>query len=140
MTRVLVGVATRAVEQCDVGVSLPQSRLLLALSELGPTPSTRVAAQLGSVASSVTRLADHLEDAGYLVRHRARPNRSIVRLELTASGRDLVRRVVAWRAGELQRLLDDMPASRRADMARAVAGFCDVAEPDYGGGSGPVPV
>lgn len=140
MTRVLVGVAIQAVEQLDEEVSLAQFRLLLALSELGPTPNAQVAARLGSVASSVTRLADHLEDAGYLVRHRERPNRSIVRLDLTESGRELVRRVVSWRAAELERLVGELPARTRIEMARVVGRFCDVAEPEYGSGPAPLPV
>ena len=140
MTRVLVGVAVQAVEQLDDEVSLTQFRLLLALSELGPTPNAQVAARLGSVASSVTRLADHLEDAGYLVRHRERPNRSVVRLDLTDSGRELVRRVVSWREAELERFVAELPARSRTEMARVVGRFCDLAEPEYGGGPGPVPV
>lgn len=140
MTRVLVGVAIQAVEQLDDEVSLTQFRLLLTLSELGPTPNAQVAARLGSVASSVTRLADSLEDAGYLVRHRARPNRSIVRLDLTESGRELVGRVVSWRAAELERLVGELPARSRTEIARVAGRFCDVAEPEYGGGPAPVPV
>ena len=140
MTRVLVGVATRAVEQLDDEVSLTQFRLLLALSELGPTPNAQVAARLGSVASSVTRLADSLEDAGYLVRRRERPNRSIVRLELTGSGRDLVRRVVSWREAELERLVGSLPVRSRRELARAAELFCQVGESEYGSAPSSVPV
>lgn len=140
MTRVLVGIATHAVEQLDGGVSLPQFRLLLTLSDLGPAPSAEVAERLGSAASSVTRLADHLEDAGYLVRRRERPNRSVVRLELTPAGAELVERVVTWRAAELERLVAELPARSRPQLARLVARFCDAAEPAYGSGRGPVPI
>lgn len=140
MTRILVGVAMQAVDQSDTGVSLPQFRLLMTLAERGPTPSAQVADRLGAVASSVTRLADHLEEAGYLHRRRERPNRSIVRLELTESGQALVDRVIHWRAAELDRLLAELPPRDRTQLARLVARFCDAADPDYSSGRGPLPL
>lgn len=140
MTRILVGVAMQAVDQSETGVSLPQFRLLMTLAELGPTPSAQVADRLGAVASSVTRLADHLEGSGYLHRRRERPNRSIVRLELTESGQALVDRVIRWRAAELDRLLAELPPRDRTQLARLAARFCDAADPDYSSGRGPLPV
>lgn len=132
MTRLLVGIATEAVEELDVGVSLPQFRLLLVLSELGPTPSARVADRLGTAPSSVTRLADHLERAGYVVRRRERPNRSVVRLELTATGSEIVDRVGRRRAAELDRLLTALPPHEQTQLAELVTRFCDRAELDRG--------
>lgn len=109
-TPVLVGVASRAMETLGEEVSLTQFRLLRALAELGATPNAVVAERLGSAASSVTRLADRLEDSGHLVRRRERPNRSVVRLELTDTGRDLVARVEESRRRELSALVERMPA------------------------------
>ena len=96
-TPVLVGVALRAVERLEQEVSLSQFRVLLALVQLGPSPGARVAAHLAVAGSSVTRAGDRLEASGHLRRCRERPTRSIVRLELTENGRELVGRVVAWR-------------------------------------------
>lgn len=137
MTRLLVGVATEAVEQLDIGVSLPQFRLLIALSELGPTPSARAADRLGTSPSSVTRLADHLERTGHLVRRRERPNRSVVRLELTAAGSEVVEQVGRRRTAELDRLLAALPPREQARLAELATRFCDAAERD-GGGRGSV--
>ena len=119
-TPVLVGVATRAVEQLGEEVSLAQFRLLRAVAEMGSSPSAVVAQRLGSAGSSVTRLADRLEDSGYLVRRRERPNRSVVRLELTAAGRELVDRVVAWRRDELTELVDRLPDGVAGQIATAL--------------------
>lgn len=132
MTRLLVGVATEAVEHLDTGVSLPQFRLLLVLSELGPMPSARAAERLGTAPSSVTRLADHLEAAGYLVRRRERPNRSVVRLTPTASGTEIVERVVHRRATELDRLLAVLPANDQTRLAQLVTRLCDGADAERG--------
>ena len=133
MTRLLVGVATEAVEQLDIGVSLPQFRLLLILAELGPMPSARAADRLGTAPSSVTRLADHLEAAGYLVRHRERPNRSVVRLAPTAAGTEVVERVVHRRATELDRLLAVLGPHEQTRLAQLVTRLCDSADAERGG-------
>lgn len=130
-TRILVGVATRALEQLDADVSVPQFRLLLVLSELGATPSAQVAGRLGTVASSVTRLADHLEGAGHLSRHRGRPNRSVVSLELTASGRELVERVVGWRRAQLAEIVERLSAAEHAELTSALRLFCNATGSAY---------
>lgn len=139
-TQVLVGVATHALEQLGDEVSVSQFRLLLALSVKGPLPSARVAEQLGSVASSVTRLADHLEDAGHVLRRRERPNRSVVQLELTDSGRALVERVVQWRRAELGRILERLPLEDRMTIVPALRRFCEAAGDGYGVRLGPLPL
>ena len=68
MTRALVGLTLQSLQVLGAEVSLPQFRLLLVLSALGRVPSSRLAAELGMTASSVTRLADRLEAAGLAAR------------------------------------------------------------------------
>lgn len=128
-TPVLVGVASRAMETLGEEVSLTQFRLLRALAELGPAPSAVVAERLGSAASSVTRLADRLEDSGHLVRRRERPNRSVVRLELTAAGRALVDRMEQGRRRELSALVERLPTGTAAQVAAALEAVVGVAGP-----------
>ena len=134
VTPVLLGVAVHAVEARGRKVSLTQFRLLRALAELGPTPSTRLADHLGSAASSVTRLGDRLEGAGYVVRRREPPNRSVVRLELTAAGRTLVDQVESARRRELRRVVDRLPADTAAQLAGALHSVVSAA----GSPAGPV--
>lgn len=111
----LVGVALRSVEK--VGVSLPQFRLLLVLAQSGRSTSSDCAKALGVVGSSVTRLADRLHSRGYLVRGGDPANRSVVTLELTDQGRDVVRKVTAHRRRELRGVLDRIDAAERAACA-----------------------
>lgn len=111
----LVGVALRSVDLVEV--SLPQFRLLLMLRQFGRSTSSDCAKALGVVGSSVTRLADRLHSAGYLVRGSDPANRSVVNLELTAKGRDLVRQVTAYRRRELRRVLDGIDPADRATCA-----------------------
>ncbi|KXO89389.1 MarR family transcriptional regulator [Tsukamurella pseudospumae] len=112
-TRDLVGLALRSVERIDV--SLPQFRLLQVLDELGPSSPSRCAGMLGVVASTVTRLADRLHRSGHLIRRDDPTNRSMVELELTDAGREVVRRVTEHRRRELREALGHLdPALRMA--------------------------
>jgi len=144
MTRALVGLTMRSLEVLEGAVTVPQFRLLLVLDELGQVPSSRLAGRLGMLASSVTRLADRLEAAGLLVRGHDPRNRSIVTVEVTPAGRDLVARVVARRHVLLADVLDRMTAAERADAARAARRFAELAADSADAGEalavGPLPL
>lgn len=114
-TRDLVGLALRSVEALEV--SLSQFRLLLVLHERGRSSSTQCAQALGVLGSSVTRLADRLHASGHLVRGADPENRSVVTLELTDSGRRVVRQVRDRRRRELRRVLDRLDPADRAACA-----------------------
>ncbi|WP_433798819.1 MarR family winged helix-turn-helix transcriptional regulator [Actinomycetospora sp. CA-084318] len=131
-TRLLVGVATRALE--DLGMSLPQFRLLLVLDELGASPGTVAAHRLGTAASSVTRLGDQLEASGHLTRRRDPANRSVVVLEPTEAGRALVGTVLARRREALADLVGRLPDEQRHALTAALTALRDAAGPDLGVG------
>ena len=115
LTRVLVGIAWDCAHTAPPEVTFPQTRLLLILDSLGRVPSSRLAAVLGVNASSVTRLADRLEALGYLKRGRDARNRSVVTVEVTEAGRQVVAQILEARQAAFQALLDRMsPAQRRA--------------------------
>lgn len=111
-TRDLVGLALRSVEHLEV--SLPQFRLLLVLKERGCLSSVQVAQALGVGGSSVTRAADRLTASGHLRRGTDPANRSIVTLELTDAGHELVGRATERRRGELRAILDELDPGERA--------------------------
>lgn len=127
MTRALVGIALQSLEVLGGEVSLPQFRLLLILCGLGRVPSSRLAAELKMPASSVTRLGDKLEAAGLLARGSDPSSRSIVTVEVTAAGLDLVTRVIAARHELLSGALDQMTPREREEAARAARRFADLA-------------
>jgi DNA-binding MarR family transcriptional regulator len=126
-TAALVGVAARAVERVKDEVSPAEFRLLLAVATIGPAASATVAAHLGVARSSVTRLGDRLELSGHLRRRRGRPNRSVVRLELTDRGQELVGRVVARRREELAGIVGRLPEGAAGQVAAALAMVVDAA-------------
>jgi len=118
MTRALVGLTLQSLQALDGEVSVPQFRLLLVLSGLGRVPSSRIAAELGMSPGSVTRLADRLEAAGLLTRGADPRSRSIVTLEVTPAGIDLVARVVERRHVLLAAVLDRMDPGEREEVGR----------------------
>jgi DNA-binding MarR family transcriptional regulator len=133
-TRVLVGVATRAMEELDGAVTLPGFRLLLALDGLGPSPGNVAATRLGTAASSVTRLGDALEASGHLTRRRDPANRSVVLLELTATGTAVVHRVLRRRREALRAVVARVPAGDRPALTSALTTLHDAAGSDFGAG------
>jgi len=141
MVRAMVGLTMRSMDVLDGEVSLPQFRLLLAAATVGRAPSSRLAEAAGVPASSVTRLADRLETAGLLARGGDARSRSIVTVEITAAGRDLVARVVARRHELLGGVLARMTQDERAAIARTAARFTALAaDAAERGSSGPLPL
>ncbi len=127
LTRTLVGITLQSLEVLGGSVSLPQFRLLLTASGLGRVPSSRLAAAATLPASSVTRLADRLEAAGLLMRGADARSRSIVTVEVTEAGRDLVERVLRRRRELLAGVLEGMAPGERAAVARAAGQFTELA-------------
>jgi DNA-binding MarR family transcriptional regulator len=141
MTRALVGLTLQSLQVLGVEVSLPQFRLLLVLSGLGRVPSSRLAAELGMTASSVTRLADRLEAAGLAARGTDPRNRSIVTLEVTETGLDLVARVVQRRHELLAAVLNRMDPAERAAADQVARRFAELADGAAAlGVTGPLPL
>ena len=141
LTRALIGITLQSLEVLGGEVSMPQFRLLLAAAALGRAPSSRLAEAAGVPASSVTRLADRLEAAGLLARGADARSRSIVTIEITGAGRDLVARVVARRHELLGAVLARMASAERAAVASAAARFTALAaDAAERGAAGPLPL
>lgn len=131
-TRVLAGVALRSVDVLDGAVTLPQFRMLAVLADLGRARSVQVARALGLEASTVTRLADRMVVAGYVSRGTEPGHRGVVTLELTATGKDLVGHVAAWRKQELARIYRQLPPAERPQVTRALRQLVQAAGEGYG--------
>jgi DNA-binding MarR family transcriptional regulator len=140
-TRVLAGVALRSLDVLDGTVSLPQFRVLAVLDDLGSARSTQVARALGLDGSTVTRLADRLVGAGYVVRGSDPGNRTVVTLELTDAGRDLVTQVAERRRQELTRILGRLECDERDTLTAVMRRLVEVAGEGYGAiARAPVPL
>jgi DNA-binding MarR family transcriptional regulator len=80
----------------------------------------------------VTRLADRLVAAGHVTRGSDPRHRSVVTLELTASGRQLVTSVAAWRRRELARILGRLAPADRSAATAALRLLIEAAGEGYG--------
>lgn len=140
LARALIGIAMESVHAAAESVTLPQFRLLLVLDGTGRVPSSRLAAALGSNASSVTRLGDKLEALGYLSRGSDEHNRSIVTLEVTRAGHRLVSDVLAHRHKILAEVLDQLSPRERAAAARSAAQVAELAAARTPAVAAPVPL
>ena len=123
LTQALVGVTVQSLEALDGAVTVSQFRLLRTLDGLGRVPCSTLAAALGSAASSVTRLADRLEAAGFVARGADPHSRSIVTVEVTEAGRELVGTVLERRHALLEAVLEAMTPGERERAAEAAERF-----------------
>jgi DNA-binding MarR family transcriptional regulator len=123
LTQALVGITAQSLDVLDGTVTVSQFRLLRTLDGLGRVSSSSLAAAVGSAASSVTRLVDKLESAGYVARGADPHSRSIVTVEVTEAGRDVVTAVLARRHVLLETLLDAMTPAERDHAAEAAQRF-----------------
>ncbi|WP_280142724.1 MarR family transcriptional regulator [Amycolatopsis rubida] len=130
LTRVLVAVAWDSAHAAPRGVTFPQVRLLVVLDSLGRVPCSRLAEVMGVNASSVTRLADKLEAHGYVVRGEDEHRRTVVTIEVTAAGREVV-------AGGRRQVPARAVRAARGSACRAERGGLDGGpRPGHGGGIG----
>ncbi|RCW40792.1 DNA-binding MarR family transcriptional regulator [Halopolyspora algeriensis] len=129
-SRLLVGVSAKSVAAVAGPISLPQFRLLVALSSRGPLKLVSLAELLGVNPSTATRTVDRLVGAGWAERNSNPESRREITVGLTGSGRDLVDRVTEYRRREIAAIVQRMPAHRREGLVEALQAFTEAgAEP-----------
>lgn len=89
----------------------------------------------------MTRLADRLEASGHVRRGREAGHRSVVILELTGAGQQLVTQVESWRQQELGQIVSQLLPADRFRLTNALSQLVTAAGAGYGTVSAsPVPV
>lgn len=124
--RVFAAVTARAVSQVADEVTLPQLRVLVLAATRTPNAS-EVAAELGVLPSSASRLCDRLVRAGLLDRRDDPEDRRQVQLRTTAAGRRLLDAVTESRRAQLAPVLDQLGPAQRRDLAEAFRLFAAAA-------------
>lgn len=132
-SRALVAVSARSISGSS-SVTLPQFRMLVVLDQAASNLS-QLAEALDVAPSTAMRMVDRLIDSEMVQRSPRPDDRRQIQLSLTAAGRRLVRRVTARRRRDLQTIVDQIPASRRSAVGRAMADFADAAERVWPDGS-----
>jgi len=107
------------------GLTASQLWLLRTLEANGPVPAGALARQLAIHPSTLTALAERLEQRGLISRVREPGDRRFVRLRLTPAGARLTARSPATPQGRLVRALEALPAARLRQLGTAMADLVD---------------
>src|SRR6201996_3163830 len=109
-------------ETAELPTSTAQLHVLLIVERHRDINLSGLAAQLGALVSSASRLCDRLEAAGFLHRGPGTSRRGVL-LRLSPEGRDLLDRLRRQRREDLTRVLARMPPAARTALATGLAQF-----------------
>jgi DNA-binding MarR family transcriptional regulator len=109
-------------ETSELPTSAAQLHVLLIVERHRDINLSGLAAQLGALVSSASRLCDRLEAAGFLHRVPGTSRRGVM-LRLSPEGRDLLDRLRRQRREDLSRVLARMPPAARTALATGLAQF-----------------
>jgi DNA-binding MarR family transcriptional regulator len=94
----------------------------------GPHRVGALAERLDALPSTFSRALDRLEQGGWVQRVPSTESRREVIVEATDKAKQLVGAVTDTRRHEVSRILDRLPADRRAAVAAAFREFADAAD------------
>jgi DNA-binding MarR family transcriptional regulator len=109
-------------ETAELPTSAAQLHVLLIVERHRDINLSGLAAQLGALVSSASRLCDRLEAAGFLHRVPGTSRRAVM-LRLSPEGRDLLDQLRRQRREDLTRVLSRMPPAARTALATGLAQF-----------------
>ncbi|WP_439692556.1 MarR family winged helix-turn-helix transcriptional regulator [Curtobacterium sp. SP.BCo] len=112
-SRGLLGIVARSLTPALEHVTVPQFRLIVLVTTLGPTRAGDLAERMAVEPSTLTRNVDRLAAGGWVERRPGAANRREVLVAATDRGRELVEEVSARRSQELAQVLDRVPESER---------------------------
>jgi DNA-binding MarR family transcriptional regulator len=122
-SRAFVGLAARSLAHVDADVTLPQFRALVVLAERGPQRIADVSAELQVTPSTGTRMCDRLVRKGLARRSRSSSDRRVVRLTLTPTGAQLVKKVIRRRRHDISRIVAATAEYWRPEVNDALHAF-----------------
>lgn len=126
-SRALLGIVAIGLQPALERVTLPQIRVLVLLSSLGPLRIGALGELLDVAPSTCTRLVDRLEKGGWAKRISLPLDRREVTVVLSEAGRALVREVTDDRRRRVDRILAVMRPEERAGLVAALRRFSDIA-------------
>lgn len=122
-SRLLVAISARAIGRVDETITISQFRTLVILFNRGPVNLATLARLLGVQPSATGRMVDRLVAAGLIDRLPHPTSRRELLAVLTKRGRDVVRRITAYRRAEIAAIVEKMPPPERHGLARALTAF-----------------
>lgn len=122
-SRLLIAVSARSIAAVNDTITVPQFRMLVMLDSRGPLKLTTLAEHLAVNPSTATRMADRLVTAELIGRKPNPLSRREVILELTPTGRRVVREVTNRRRAEIRKIVMRMPPAARRGLVDALSAF-----------------
>ena len=129
LSRLMVGIAYRSLDELDPGLDLPAFRALAFIERHPGATMGALAVGVDLPPSTTTRLCDRLAAAGWVSREHNPDNRRQVEVVLTRKGHRLVATAVQARGRALEAVLQRMPPVQREafeavlpDLVAAAAG------------------
>ena len=125
---------TRDMECCDrvlvsgYELTASQAYSLLALDELGETTMNHLASVMRLHATTMTRMVDSLVEKGLVERGQDPQDRRVVRVGLTAGGREMVERMQTCKRQLLAGAFGDLSDSERDTILKALRRLATTAE------------
>ncbi|SRR6266508_2390765 len=120
--RLAVGrLARRLRQQSEGEITASQFSALASINRFGPITLGKLASLERLRPPTVTRIAATLEEAGLVVRHLDPDDRRVVRVEVTALGRDLLERIRTRKDAYLAARLTALPPEQLAVLRDATA-------------------
>lgn len=111
------------------GLTFPQAIALALLAEQGPElEMSRVSAQTGLPASTVTGIMDRLVARGLATRHHSETDRRRITASATDAGIAILQELNAARLASLQRLMDDFSLDETRLLSRLIARWTSITE------------
>ncbi|MEU3268256.1 MarR family winged helix-turn-helix transcriptional regulator [Streptomyces bacillaris] len=133
-SRLLVAVSARSLAHVEDRVTLPQFRMLVALSTRGTTKLVTLAELLHVAPSTAMRMLDRLITAGLADRKTNPHNRRETLLRLTDEGHRTVENVTARRREEITSIVQRLAPHQRTALIHALNDFNEA------GGEPPAPL
>ena len=126
-SRTLIAVATRSLGAAADETTIAQYRALVVLASRGPQRLGDLADALDVAPSTAGRMCDRLVRKGLIRRHRARADRRVVLVSLTATGRGVVDQATARRRELIGDILRHLAPGRQRAVAEALGEFARAA-------------
>lgn len=105
VSRAMVALTVRSLNELGTDVTLTQYRTLIVLASQGPQRTADLAAELGVRPSTATRMCDRLITRGLVRREPDAIDRRVVWVALTVEGKDLVGHAMTRRRQVLSELV-----------------------------------
>ncbi|OAH10480.1 MarR family winged helix-turn-helix transcriptional regulator [Streptomyces jeddahensis] len=126
LTRRVHRIQKRHLEQCGLGITPAQSRLLRTLVHYSSPPRMAdLAERLEVVPRAVTTLVDGLEASGQARRVPDPTNRRVIRIELTDAGRRALRELRSARRAAAEDILAPLSGEQREMLAGLLSALID---------------